>query len=160
MRSATVLFLRHAEAKKRTRANRDPELAELGAKRAEELAQTLASAGITRVFATELQRTQQTAAPVAKQLGLKVETYQARKTKDFVQTLQSLKNGEVALVVGHSNTVPAMITALGGKLAGLNERGFLHETEHDRLLVQVLASHRATQPMRAIQTLDLRLRAR
>ena len=159
LRSATVIFLRHAEAKERTRTNRDPDLAEPGTKRAALLAKTLANAGVTRVFATGLQRTQQTAAPIAKRLGLKVETYNARKTKDFVQTLQALKTGEVALVVGHSNTVPEMVAALGGKLGALNARGFLHETEHDRLLVQVLASQRADQPMKAMQTLDLRIQA-
>jgi broad specificity phosphatase PhoE len=155
-RNATVIFLRHAEALPRTRENQNPDLADAGKKRAQRWAKTLRAASVTQIFATELGRTQQTAAPLAKALGLKVQQYGARKSKAFANTLRNLKQGEVAVVVGHSNTVPQMVEVLGGKLTGLDKKGYLQDTEHDRMIVQALATANA-EPMRAIQTLDLRV---
>jgi phosphohistidine phosphatase SixA len=156
-RTATAIFLRHAEAKPRTRDNQNPDLAEAGRARAERIANTLRAAAVTRIFATELSRTQQTAAPLAKSLGLTIEPYEARKSKAFANTLRSLKHGEVVVVVGHSNTVPLMVKELGGKLTGLDGKGYLQDTEHDRMIVQVLASQNQEGAMRAMQTLDLRI---
>lgn len=153
----TVIFLRHAEALPRTRGNQNPHLSEAGNARAMLEAKTLESAGVTRIFATELHRTQETAAPLAKLLGLKVEPYRARSSKAFTNTLRGLKDGEVVLVVGHSNTVPAMVKALGGSLTGLNKKGYLPDTQHDRMIVQVLSSAKPDETRRALQTLDLRI---
>ena len=156
-RRATVIFMRHAEALPRTKGNQNPDLSDAGKARAILESKTLAAAGVTRIFATELKRTQQTAAPLAKLLGLKVEQYPARKSKAFTDTLRNLKDGEVAVVVGHSNTVPVMVHALGGQLKGLDRRGYLLETQHDRMIVQTLASAKSGLPMTALQTLDLRI---
>jgi hypothetical protein len=49
-----------------------------------------------------------------------------------------------------------MVEVLGGKLTGLDKKGYLQDTEHDRMIVQALATAN-TEPMRAIQTLDLRV---
>lgn len=154
---STVIFLRHAEALPRTRDNQNPHLSDAGKARAALEAKTLAAAGVTRIFATELHRTQETAAPLAKSLGLEVETYAARGSIAFCDTLRKLGHGEVALVVGHSNTVPAMVKALGGTLQGLDRRGFLPDTQHDRMIVQVLARAKPEQKVQALQTLDLRI---
>lgn len=156
-RRTTVIFLRHAEALPRTKGNQNPHLSDAGSARAELEAKTLVAAGVTRIFATELHRTHETAAPLAKLLGLKVEPYRARSSKEFSNTLRDLKDGEVALVVGHSNTVPAMVKALGGTLAGLTRKGYLPDTQHDRMIVQVLSSAKPDEPRRALQTLDLRI---
>lgn len=156
-RTATVIFLRHAEALPRTRENQNPDLAKAGNARALLEATTLKAAGVTRIFATELKRTQQTAAPLAKLLGLQVEQYSAGKPKAFARTLQKLANGEVAVVVGHSNTVPKMVTELGGSMSQLDKKGYIEDTQHDRMIVQVLSSNKADEPMRALQTLDLRI---
>ena len=156
-RTATVIFLRHAEALPRTRANQNPVLAKTGQARAALEARTLRAAGVTRIFATELKRTQQTAAPLAKLLELDVEQYAAGRSKEFAATLKELKNGEVVVVVGHSNTVPQMVKELGGSMTQLDKKGYIEDTQHDRMIVQVLSSNKATEPMRALQTLDLRI---
>ena len=156
-RRATVIFLRHAEALPRTADNQNPHLNDLGKARAKLQAKTLKAAGITRVFATELHRTQETAAPLANSLGLKVEQYRARNSKMFATTLRDLKDGEVVLVVGHSNTVPVMVKVLGGELAGLDKKGYLPDTQHSRMIVQVLSSVKQDEAMHALQTLDLRI---
>tara|TARA_R110002096_G_scaffold71864_5_gene171464 strand:- start:2197 stop:2883 length:687 start_codon:yes stop_codon:yes gene_type:complete len=156
-RRATVIFLRHAEALPRTDGNQNPNLSDLGKARAQLEAKTLAAAGVTRIFATELQRTQQTATPLAELLGLKVEQYRARSSKAFTDTLRGLKDGEVAVVIGHSNTVPVMVKALGGTLKDLDKKGYLPDTQHDRMIVQVLSSAKSDEAMNALQTLDLRI---
>ena len=156
-RTATVIFLRHAEAQPRTRANQNPDLAEPGKALADRIQNTLRAAGVTRIFATELGRTQQTAAPLAKSLGLKVEQYQARDSEAFAKQLRHLQHGEVVVVVGHSNTVPVMVQELGGKLQGLDAKGYLQDNEHDRMIVQVLSSEAPDVAIRALQTLDLRI---
>jgi phosphohistidine phosphatase SixA len=156
-RSATVIFLRHAEAKPRTKGNQNPNLADAGNTRAKLIENTLSQAGVKRIFATELVRTQQTAAPLAKSLGIKIESYQANRSRQFADTLRKLKDGEVVVVVGHSNTLPVMVAELGGSLAGLDKRGYLPDTQHERMIVQFLSSKSTAQPMRALQTLDLRI---
>jgi len=156
-RHATVIFLRHAEALPRTRGNQNPALAKDGQARAGRWAKTLRAAGVTKVYATELIRTQQTAAPLAKALGLEVQRYRAGKSQAFAESLRTLKNGEVVVVVGHSNTVPQMAAVLGGKLTGLDKKGHLQETEHDRMIVQHLGAAKEGAPMRAAQTLDFRV---
>lgn len=120
----TVLVVRHAEradaAKPGARSGAepreemmaaDPELSAAGRARAEALASTLKDAGITEIFATEYKRTQQTAAPLAKLLGVTVQTISSKDTAALVSRLKSVKG--TALVVGHSNTVPDIIKGLG-----------------------------------------------
>jgi broad specificity phosphatase PhoE len=114
--SPTLVFLvRHAE-KAATPAD-DPPLTSAGEARATVLAETLASAGVGAIISTPYLRTRGTADPLAKQLNLAVETVavaggvaaHARAVADAV-----LKHsGKAVLVVGHSNTIPAIAAALG-----------------------------------------------
>jgi phosphohistidine phosphatase SixA len=89
----------------------DPGLSEAGRARAEALAAALRDAGITAIFATEYKRTQQTAAPLAKLLGIDVQTVPSKDTAALIAKVKAAK-GHV-LVIGHSNTVPGTIKALG-----------------------------------------------
>ena len=70
---------------------------------------------LTAVFATEFKRTQQTAAPTAAAQHVTVTTVKADQTAELVQKLKTAKGA--VLVVGHSNTVPEVMTALGVKPA-------------------------------------------
>ena len=105
----TVFIVRHAE--KADSKSKDPDLSEAGNARAQALARMLKDAGITRIFATEFKRTQQTAAPLAKMLGLEVKSLAANDAAKLVTALHD-ENGN-ALVVGHTNTIPDLIKALG-----------------------------------------------
>ena len=110
----TIFMVRHAEradAGTNPPPDADPDLSDLGHKHAASLAAVLKDAGITAVFATEKKRTQQTAAPVAKALGITVITVKATDTASVVAQLKSVKGN--ALVVGHSNTLPLIAKALG-----------------------------------------------
>ena len=107
----TVVFARHAE--KGATPAEDPVLTEAGKRRAEALASLLADSGVEAIYATELQRTQQTAAPLAARVGLKPIILPAKDTNALVQAIRARHSG-VVVVVGHSNTLPDIISALGG----------------------------------------------
>ena len=103
-----VLFLvRHAE---KVDNSRDAALSAAGEARAHALAEKLGDAGITAIFATQLQRTQQTAAPLADKLHLKVQVHEAKDTPGLVKLLEAQDR---ALVVGHSDTLPEIAKAFG-----------------------------------------------
>jgi broad specificity phosphatase PhoE len=73
----TIILVRHAE--KATDANEaSVPLSEAGRARATRLAQMLATAGVTAIYATETDRARQTAEPLAKALKLEMRTYSPR----------------------------------------------------------------------------------
>lgn len=102
---STVILVRHAE-----KASADPDavLSAAGQQRAECLAHVLKDSGIKRIYVTDTKRTQQTAEPLAKALGIKPVIVPARDTTNLVQNIFYGAGGN-ALVVGHSNTVPTII---------------------------------------------------
>ena len=112
----TVLLVRHAEradsapGMSPTMAA-DPDLSDAGRARAESLAAALKDASITAIYATEFKRTQQTAAPLAKALGLTVTIVPSKSAAPLIKQIQSSKGN--VLVIGHSNTVPDIIKGLG-----------------------------------------------
>ncbi len=110
--AVTVFLTRHAERAggAGAMANDDP-LSPAGRERADLLARLLADAGIQSILVTEYQRTQQTAAPLARKLN--VAPKEIKGVPATVEALRAVKAGAV-LVSGHSNTLPEIITALGG----------------------------------------------
>lgn len=134
-----VFLVRHAEAQQG--AGSDPGLSPKGDARAHELARLLASAGVTHLFASEYQRTQQTLAPLAQEAGLEVTVVSARDPEAQVSALRALEAGAVAVVAGHSNTVPTLVKLLGGSMRGVEEtrHGLMFDESHfDRLVLVVL----------------------
>lgn len=112
---STVFVVRHAEradgGTTNTMMGNDPDLSDAGRARAESLASALKDAGITAIFTTEYKRTQQTAAPLAKALGISVTTVPSRDTARLIEKVKAA-SGNV-LVVGHSNSVPDVVKGLG-----------------------------------------------
>lgn len=100
----------------------DPGLTEGGQKRAENLAKVLDQSGIQKIYSTQYNRTKQTAEPVAKLTGFTVDYYDPRDLQNFAEEL--LARQKSALIVGHSNTTPALITLLGGKAKVIAEKDY------------------------------------
>jgi broad specificity phosphatase PhoE len=123
----TIFIVRHAE---KADAAKDPDVSETGRARAEALAKVLRDANITAIYATEFKRTQQTAAPLAKALGLPVMTLPA---EDSAASKLRSSTGN-SLVVGHGNTIPGLIKALG-----ISEPINIAENDYDNLFILVLA---------------------
>lgn len=127
-----VFVVRHAE--KAHDGTRDPALLPEGSARATCLAQTLSDVEVTHVFATDLQRTVLTVQPLATAKGLTVETLPASDTELLAQRLRALPRGSVAVVAGHSNTIPSLTALLGAPLAALDDKGNIPDDEYDRLI--------------------------
>lgn len=105
------VVVRHAE--KADDGSRDPPLSAAGEVRARALAAALDHAPLHAAYATAYRRTQATAAPAARAHGVAVATYDAsRAAADFVAQLRREHRDGTVLVVGHSNTVPAIAAAL------------------------------------------------
>ena len=113
---AMVVLVRHAE--KATVGGNDPSLSDVGQARATALAVALKDAGVSAVITTTYKRTSETADVLLAARNLKAEKIAiAGTTAAHVQAIADAVRkhpGEVVLVVGHSNTIPAIVTALGG----------------------------------------------
>jgi broad specificity phosphatase PhoE len=116
--TTTVYVVRHAEkaGEGMTPAPADPALTAGGTARANTLADMLREAGIQGVITTQFERTKATGLPVATRLGLTEEIVDARApmhAKLVADSVLQKHKGQSVLVVGHSNTVPDIIAALG-----------------------------------------------
>jgi len=108
--AAPVIFMvRHAE--KANTSDKDPDLSPEGQKRANALAHILKDSQISSVFVTEFKRTHETAAPIATEAHVTPTVVPANDIAGRVGKLRGL-NGN-ALVVGHGNTIPDLLKALG-----------------------------------------------
>lgn len=107
----TIYIVRHAE---KLSSDRDTPLSPVGEARALALADRLAMAEVQRVYATDLQRTQQTVGPLAERMGLAVHVLPAMALDSLVQRVRSVDQGMVVLVAGHNHTVPELVQRLSG----------------------------------------------
>lgn len=104
----TIFLVRHADKQ----GNLD-DLSAAGEARAQELSRILDEANIVAIYASQLNRTQETAAPLATALGLSVTLYNTNNLPALANQIKSNHGGKNVLVVGHSNTVPITIGQLG-----------------------------------------------
>lgn len=112
----TVYIVRHAEKSTMVASDPDPDITDVGKRRAEALASRLGTAGVTAIIATQFKRTQETAQPLAAALRIEPEIIPAgsRTSSDSVAAAVLRHRGGKILIVGHSNTIPGIIEALGG----------------------------------------------
>ena len=143
---STVFLVRHAETEGDTRQGGDEVLSEVGQSRALDLSQLLREAGVTHLFCSEYTRTRQTLAPLEKMLGLEVQGIGARDMEDQLKALYELPAGSVAVVAGHSNTVPALVRRLSGVDRKDDPLKIGHD-EHERLFQVFGAKERALAPL-------------
>jgi phosphohistidine phosphatase SixA len=110
----TVILVRHAE--KAATPGDDPPLTGAGQERARALMAIARDAGVTAIITTQFVRTRETARPAASALEIAPEmiraTAGAQHARDVARAALAHAGG-VVLVVGHSNTVPAIVAALG-----------------------------------------------
>jgi broad specificity phosphatase PhoE/ketosteroid isomerase-like protein len=135
--ATTIVLVRHAE--KSTDDPRDPSLSPAGEARAHALATLLGGAAITDIYATQYKRTRQTAEPLATGRGIAIteRPVTAANTPtyahDLAQEILTRSRGKNLLVVGHSNTVPEIVKALGGVTVPP-----IADAEYDRVFVVVV----------------------
>ena len=100
-------------------------------RRADALARILKDSDITAIFTSEFKRTQETAAPTATSAHVTPTVVAAKDTAALVARLHQL-NGN-ALVVGHDDTIPNIIKALG-----INSSINIPGTDYSELLIVIL----------------------
>lgn len=117
-----IILVRHAE---RQTGQGDDGLSEAGQQRAARLADVLAEADITHIFTSDRRRTVETGAPVSamrRLMAFVVAIDDSRPgSADPVQAQVAATLGAIrdapgfsrVLIVGHSNTVPVFLKALG-----------------------------------------------
>jgi broad specificity phosphatase PhoE len=106
----SVIVVRHGEKRDNSP---DPILSAQGEARAKRLANLLAASNVTAIYTTEFKRTALHAAPTAKRFDLKPVVIAAKETDALLAKIRTHGKDDVVLVVGHSNTVPAILKGLG-----------------------------------------------
>ena len=91
----------------------DPDLTQEGQGMAQLLADRFPGEPPATIFVSTTKRAQQTAAPLAARLGITLILYDPRDTPALIA--EALKEPPPVLIVGHSNTVPDIVAALGGE---------------------------------------------
>jgi broad specificity phosphatase PhoE len=128
-----VVIVRHAE--KAINGGNDPDLSSAGRARAEALARILKDSGITAIFTSEFKRTQETAAPMATSAHVTPTVVAAKDTAALVARLHQLHGN--ALVVGHGDTIPNIVKALG-----INSPINIPDVDYSELLIVILGDKR------------------
>lgn len=181
--TTVVLIVRHAE-----RASDAPnsDLSAAGRARADAIAAIARQMGVSAVYATDFCRAAQTAQPAALGLGAPLRVTAtgngaggldgcapeivarrdvvAEPSPDGIaRRVLEEQSGRVVLIVGHSNTVPAIATALGARVCpeliatDANGRCWLTEDRYDDLfVVRVPGDGGATQAELRTQELSAR----
>jgi broad specificity phosphatase PhoE len=131
----TAILVRHAE-RAETPAE-DPGLNAAGQARAATLVDVARKANVTAIITTQLLRTRNTAEPTAKSLGITPEVLNAGDARHAQRVASAIRShvGKTVLVIGHSNTIPAIMEALGVK-----ESATICEMEYDKVFVVKIAA--------------------
>jgi broad specificity phosphatase PhoE len=131
--TTTVIFTRYAESD--GDASENPGLSPAGRARAEELARVLGEvdvvAGVDAIFATQYRLTQETAAPLAKRLDMRVQVVDVKAVEELLEKILTEYKGKVVLVVTHTEPLPVLIRELHGS----KKVPPIAANEHDNLYI-------------------------
>ena len=115
--STTVVVIRHAE-KDLSTGTLDPPLSEAGKARAALLSRMFGDGSalghLDAIYVTSPLRNRLTAAPLAARLGISPVISAAEDPRELARRVLREHGGGRILIVGHSDTVPAIVAALGG----------------------------------------------
>ena len=127
----TVILVRHAEKAAATAMTNEVPLSGTGSARAKELARVLAGTHIDAIYTTQYLRTKQTAAPLAAEHHMEPVVADPATLANTIRTKHA---GQTVVVVGHSNTTPDLIRALG-----VASPPSIGDNEYDDLFIVTLA---------------------
>ncbi len=106
---AVVYIVRHTE--KAVDEGDDPNLTAEGLDRAIALSHVLSGSNVTKLYASQYKRTQQTLRPLAQRSDLDIHVVDAGDVTQLVDRIRGV-GGEVA-VASHSNLIPEILRELG-----------------------------------------------
>lgn len=107
----TIILVRHAE--KLDAPAGDPSLSPQGKVRALALRDLLKDAEVAAIFTSPFRRTKETAQPLASARGLTAREDPMADPATLVKAIHDLPEKGSVLVVGHTNTIPKLLKALG-----------------------------------------------
>ena len=110
---STYYLIRHAEKDRSNKTNRNPNLTEVGLKRAENWATHFKDVKFDKVYSTDYNRTKETAMPSAIANNVDLEFYNPSDMQ--IEKFMELTKGKTVLIVGHSNTTPSFANGLLGE---------------------------------------------
>jgi 2,3-bisphosphoglycerate-dependent phosphoglycerate mutase len=131
--TTTVIVIRHAE--KASTGSQDPPLSSAGEARAALLAQLFGKAApaerISAIYLSPLTRNRMTAAPLAAVLKLTPLEAQPDDPRGLARRALRENPGGRILIVGHSDTVPVIVSTLSGE----KEIAPIGDSEYDRMYI-------------------------
>jgi broad specificity phosphatase PhoE len=145
--TTTIIIARHGE--KAAEPREDPVLSPEGEARALALAEAVRGAGISAIYSTRWKRTQGTARPTSEALKIPITTFDGPSAerepgKAYATELLAKNRGKVVLVVGHSNTVPALLRGLG-----IADAPTITDPEYDNLFIVTIPEGGAARVVKA-----------
>ncbi len=108
----TILLIRHAEQKNQ---GKDPPLSQEGGKRAVRISQILKTQPVFAVYTSRYLRSKMTAKVISIPHKLELIEYGTDDLTKLVDMLGEVPDGQIAVVVGHSNTTPVVVKLLDDK---------------------------------------------
>ncbi len=123
--TTTYYLIRHAEKDRNTTDN--PSLISKGKDRAKHWAKHFENIPLDAIYSTDYNRTRETAAPTAQSKALTVQLYNPDNL--YNAEFQEATKGKTILVVGHSNTTPALVNTIVGE----NKYQQISDTENGML---------------------------
>ena len=105
-----IYLIRHAEKDRSDIKNRNPELNDMGKKRALKWVQVFKNIELNKIYSTNYNRTIQTVTPISEENNIDISIYSPSKInyKNFILD----NSGAKVLVVGHSNKIPFFVNGL------------------------------------------------
>ena len=141
----TYYLIRHAEKERTDPSNRDPHLTIEGKKRAENWQNIFKKVPFDIVYSTPYHRTRETAQPTASAQQLAVESYDPRNL--YNSSFKEKNEGKIVLVVGHSNTTPA----LANKILGREEYPQIDDCTNGNLYILQVSPQGVTSQLLSIE---------
>ena len=109
-----VILVRHAELQGAAMAEpKHLPLSEAGEARAKRLASMLKDSGIGAIYVTDFVRTNKTAEPLSRELNKELTVLPKGDAQELVQRLRKSHGNQTVLLVGHTDTLPGLLKALG-----------------------------------------------
>lgn len=108
----TFVLVRHVEKVASTEMDKgDPELSPDGRERAQRLMHAIKKYKPHEIFSTNYKRTRQTAEPIANRRKKQIQIYDPARSAELIEKMMASKTDHY-LIVGHSNTIPALANLL------------------------------------------------
>ncbi len=126
---STFYLIRHAEKDRTDPANKDPELNQDGLGRAIKWAEVFEPIDLDIIYSTNYERTSMTAAPTSVKKNIDVTYYDPSEID--IEALKAESLSKNVLIVGHSNTTPAMVN----KLLGFEKYEAMDDTDNGSLFI-------------------------